>query len=298
MLKAIDEEEFDYINQSLLAPVDRQDFLDGKIAIVKYDGSEIPEEYLGQPVHFLYQDQPYEITVGAVTYETYYSGTNIGATLIVSQNYLKRLTTRPDHTERQHTLRQRIRRDPRAKHHVPPGTKPVQQRPLRRITLRKHENHTGIPGQHDGNRHDHRPPPSAGRCIKLCEHHRKRYPEPKTHLRHHGKHRNVRETDKPALIREGILYASFSVLLTLTAGSAVTYLCFQSMNYMEIPLRIPVLPLLVAIALVTAICAAAPPLSYKSWQGIRQLWRGCGSMEGEGGYLREKKCSYPLLGNS
>ena len=32
MLKAIDEEEFDYINQSLLAPVDRQDFLDGKIA--------------------------------------------------------------------------------------------------------------------------------------------------------------------------------------------------------------------------------------------------------------------------
>ena len=73
------------------------------------------------------------------------------------------------------------------------------------------------------------------------------------------------------LIQEGILYASFSVLLTLTAGSAVTYLCFQSMNYMEIPFRIPVLPLLVAIALVTAICAAAPPLSYKKLAGDKAI---------------------------
>ena len=52
------------------------------------------------------------------------------------------------------------------------------------------------------------------------------------------------------------------------------------MNYMEIPFRIPVLPLLVAIALVTAICAAAPPLSYKKLAGDRgdggedeRVWR-------------------------
>ena len=40
MLKGIDEEEFDYLNQSLDTPVDKQDFLDGKTGIVKYDGSE------------------------------------------------------------------------------------------------------------------------------------------------------------------------------------------------------------------------------------------------------------------
>ena len=37
------------------------------------------------------------------------------------------------------------------------------------------------------------------------------------------------------LLREGLLYAGFSVFLTLTAGTVVTYCCFQSMNYMEIP---------------------------------------------------------------
>lgn len=35
------------------------------------------------------------------------------------------------------------------------------------------------------------------------------------------------------LVREGVLYWTFSVLITLTAGTAITYVCFQSMNYME-----------------------------------------------------------------
>ena len=34
------------------------------------------------------------------------------------------------------------------------------------------------------------------------------------------------------LIREGILYAGFSVLITLTAGTVITYVCFRAMNYM------------------------------------------------------------------
>ena len=89
MLKGIDEEEFDYLNQSLDTPVDKQDFLDGKTGIVKYDGSEIPEECLNQLVSFRYQDQSCAITIGAVSYESYYSGRNTGATLIVSQEYLK-----------------------------------------------------------------------------------------------------------------------------------------------------------------------------------------------------------------
>ena len=146
MLKAIDEEEFDYINAIALSSCRQTRLLDGKIAIVKYDGSEIPEEYLGQPVHFLYQDQPYEITVGAVTYETYYSGTNIGAHADPSaRNYLKRLTTRPTtlsvsiHYDKEYdeTLEQNIT--------SLLEQSPYSNRPLRRITLRKHENHTGHP---------------------------------------------------------------------------------------------------------------------------------------------------------
>ena len=271
MLKAIDEEEFDYINQSLLAPVDRQDFLDGKIAIVKYDGSEIPEEYLGQPVHFLYQDQPYEITVGAVTYETYYSGTNIGATLIVSQNYLKRLTTRPTtlsisiHYDKEYdeTLEQSI-------------TSLLEQSPYSNdLYVESHYENMKTIQASQGSMME------IGTTIALLLllvgvlnyantiasgiQNRKLTFAIMESIGMSGKQINR------LLIREGILYAFFSVLLTLTAGSAVTYLCFQSMNYMEIPFRIPVLPLLVAIALVTAICAAAPPLSYKKLAGDKAI---------------------------
>ena len=42
-----------------------------------------------------YGDREYKISVGGVSYESYYSGRNIGATLIVSQNYLKSLAPEP-----------------------------------------------------------------------------------------------------------------------------------------------------------------------------------------------------------
>ena len=52
MLIGIDEEQFDYVNQSLDTPIDKQDFLNGKSCIVQFEGSEIPKEYLNQRVLF------------------------------------------------------------------------------------------------------------------------------------------------------------------------------------------------------------------------------------------------------
>lgn len=96
MLKGIDEEEFDYFNQLLPTPVDKQDFISGNTCIIQYAGFEIPEEYIkDKKVSFMFQNELYEISIGAVSHETYYSGTNIGATLIVSQNYLRKLASRP-----------------------------------------------------------------------------------------------------------------------------------------------------------------------------------------------------------
>ncbi|WP_461810158.1 ABC transporter permease [Faecalimonas sp.] len=95
MLIGIDEEQFDYVNQSLSTPIDKQDFLNGEICIVQYEGSEILEEYLKQKVPFNLQGKQYEITIEAVSYETQYSGVDIGASLIVSQNYLESLTSNP-----------------------------------------------------------------------------------------------------------------------------------------------------------------------------------------------------------
>ncbi|WP_461810157.1 FtsX-like permease family protein [Faecalimonas sp.] len=73
------------------------------------------------------------------------------------------------------------------------------------------------------------------------------------------------------LIREGVLYALFSVFITLTFGSGITYVCFQSMNYMEIPFKIPVIPLISAIVLVVLICMITPLLSYKRLSGNRSI---------------------------
>lgn len=73
------------------------------------------------------------------------------------------------------------------------------------------------------------------------------------------------------LIREGVLYAVFSAVITLTVGSVITYICFQAMNYMEIPFKVPVIPLLSAMILVILICAIAPLLSYKKLVGNRSI---------------------------
>ena len=47
---------------------------------------------------------------------------------------------------------------------------------------------------------------------------------------------------KRMLVREGILFAAASLLLTATAGMAVTYMVYQSMNYIGVPFAVPVLP--------------------------------------------------------
>ena len=70
MLIGIDEEQFDYVNQSLDTPIDKQDFLNGKSCIVQFEGSEIPKEYLNQRVLFNLQWKQYEIAVEAVSYNT------------------------------------------------------------------------------------------------------------------------------------------------------------------------------------------------------------------------------------
>lgn len=73
------------------------------------------------------------------------------------------------------------------------------------------------------------------------------------------------------LIREGFLYAIFSILITMTAGTAVTYLFFQMMNYMGAPFSIPEAPLIAAFALVILICLAAPLAAYRRMTGKRSV---------------------------
>lgn len=271
MLKGIDEEEFDYLNQSLEIPIDKHDFLKGKICIVKYDGSEIPKEYLNQQVPFIFQNKQYKITIGAVTYETYYTGRNIGATLIVSQDYLDNLTSRPTilsvniHYDKVYdeVLEKKI-------------TSLIDDSPYcNDLHFESQYENMKIIQESQGNMME------IGTIISLLlllvgflnytntiasniQNRKLSF----SIMESVGMSRNQINR---LLIREGILYAVFSILITLTFGSAITYICFQSMNYMEISFKIPVIPLIFAIVLILVICVIAPLLSYKSTTKNRSI---------------------------
>ena len=73
---------------------------------------------------------------------------------------------------------------------------------------------------------------------------------------------------KCMLIREGLLYAIFSLVLTATIGTGITYYLYQSMNYRNISFAIPILPITIAIVVVVLICSIIPLIVY--WRLERQ----------------------------
>lgn len=271
MLKGIDEEEFDYVNQLLDSPVNKQDFMNGKICIVQYEGSEIPEEYLNQQIPFIFENQPYEIAIGAVSYETPYSGRNIGATLLVSQDYIKRLTSQPT------ILNVSI-------HYDKKYDEILEKKIAVLIDNSPYSNDLHVESQYENMKTIQESQGNMmeigtiialllllvgvlnyGNTIASGIQNRKLTFSVMESIGMSRKQLNG------LLMREGVLYGAFSVLITLTAGSAVTYLCFQSMNYMGIPFKVPLLPLIPAVLLVMLICAMAPLLSYRKLAGNRSI---------------------------
>lgn len=271
MLVGIDEEQFDYVNQSLDTPVDKEDFLNGKICIVQYEGSEIPKEYLNQKVSFEFQGKQYEITVEAVSYETQYSGVDIGASLMVSQDYLKSLSSKPT------ILDMYI-------YYEKEYDEVLERKIASLVDHSPYSNDLYVESQYENMKTIQE---SQGDMMEIGTiiavllllvgvlnyantiassiQNRKLTFSVMESLGMSRKQINR------LLIREGVLYAVFSAVITLTIGSVITYICFQAMNYMEIPFKVPVIPLLSAMILVILICAIAPLLSYKKLVGNRSI---------------------------
>ena len=67
-----------------------------------------------------------------------------------------------------------------------------------------------------------------------------------------------RKQTRKLLMREGLLYGAGAILITATAGTAVTYGCFQAMNYMGAPFKLPFMWLAAALILVLTVCAVLP----------------------------------------
>ncbi len=264
MLKGIDESEFDYLNGSLGSIIDKEKFLSGKTAILQYAGFEIPPKWIGSDISFSIENQKQEITIGAVSYEDYYGASvNVGANIIVSENYLESLSSEP------YTLSLNIK----YKHSYDTATEKeikniMKANPYHNdlLSISKYDDMKTIQDSQSGMF-------ETGTVISLLlllvgmlnyintmansMQNRKL-----TFSIMESVGMSKRQVKK-LLAHEGILYAGGSVFITLTIGTGITYFIFQSMNYMKISFTIPLFPLLCAIFLVMIICVMTPIVTYK-----------------------------------
>jgi len=59
------------------------------------------------------------------------------------------------------------------------------------------------------------------------------------------------------------LYAAGAWGVTAVLGTAMTYMIYQSMNYMDADFMIPLLPVLGMMALSAAVCVSFPAAAYR-----------------------------------
>ena len=65
------------------------------------------------------------------------------------------------------------------------------------------------------------------------------------------------------LVLEGAFYSIGAWCVTMTLGMGITYCLYQSMNYMNVPFEVPVIPILSAAVCILLLCIFVPVLLYK-----------------------------------
>lgn len=268
MVKGIDEEEFDYLNQILENPVDKAAFLAGEQCILYYPGFQVPDGYVGENnINFSCEGKQFSISIAAVCYEWYYGGTrNIGPNLIVSQAYLESLT------DKTYILNLNIKYRETYDENTEGEIREIIEDSSYSSDLlleSKLENMRTIQAS-QGNMMEIGTLISLllllvgalnyGNTMAASIQSRKLTFAIMESLGMSGK--QIRKL----LVREGLLYAFFSIVITMTAGTLITYICFQAVNYTGIPFSVPVLPLVCSAALIVILCIGVPLLSYRRLQ--------------------------------
>lgn len=260
MLKGIDEEEFAYLNSSLGDVVNSEEFLTGKTAIMLYPGFTLPEEtWRNKPVEVEVAGKTVEITISAVSYEPYYGGTrNMGPTLIVSSGLLRELSSEPVILGLNIRYAERFDEETEANIMALLSDSPYFDDFYIDSKL---ENMESV-------QVSQKEMMQVGTVISLllllvgllnyintmtCNIQNRRLSI--AIMESLGM---SRKQTRKLLMREGLLYGAGAILITVTAGTAVTYGCFQAMNYMGAPFSLPFMWLAAALALVLIICAILP----------------------------------------
>lgn len=260
MLKGIDEEEFAYLNSSLGDVVNSEEFLTGKTAIMLYPGFTLPEEtWRNKPVEVEAAGKTAEITISAVSYEPYYGGTrNMGPTLIVSSGLLRELSSEPVILGLNIRYAERFDEETEANIMALLSDSPYFDDFYIDSKL---ENMESV-------QVSQKEMMQVGTVISLllllvgllnyintmtCNIQNRRLSI--AIMESLGM---SRKQTRKLLMREGLLYGAGAILITVTAGTAVTYGCFQAMNYMGAPFKLPFMWLAAALILVLTVCAILP----------------------------------------
>ena len=266
-LIGIDEQEFDYLNNSLTHPINKEDFLSGKACIVYRNGLDLSDaDIIGKNVTCaLYEDQQTAktFTIEGVTDENYYTALlGYPPTIIASDQVVKTFANHPI------TLKTSI------KYHKE-YDRDTEQEIL--ALLEKNDNAKDFSWESKIEDADeiekaqgNMPQLGIGIVLILAFIGIMNYMNTfvvnvQSRMTELSVMESIGMTPKQLLgmlVREGVLYAGGAWLVTLTVGMGVTYLLYESMNYRGIAFSVPLFPLLFAVGISFLVCTIVPVLTW------------------------------------
>lgn len=266
-LIGIDEQEFDYLNNSLAHPIKKEDFLSGKVCIVYRNGLDLSDaDIIGKNVTCaLYEDQQTTktFTIEGVTDENYYTALlGYPPTIIASDQVVKTFANHPI------TLKTSI------KYHKE-YDRDTEQEIL--ALLEKNDNAKDFSWESKIEDADeiekaqgNMPQLGIGIVLILAFIGIMNYMNTfvvnvQSRMMELSVMESIGMTPKQILgmlVREGVLYAGGAWLVTLTVGMGATYLLYESMNYRGIAFSVSILPLLFAVGISLLVCTMVPVLTW------------------------------------
>lgn len=266
-LIGIDEQEFDYLNNSLEHPINKEDFLCGKACIVYRNGLDFADaDIIGKNVTCaLYEDQQTTKTfvIEGVTDENYYTALlGYPPTIITSDQVVNTFANNP------------IRLKTGIKYHKE-YDRDTEQEIL--SLLKENDNAKDFSWESKIEDADeiekaqgYMPQVGIGIVLILAFIGIMNYMNTfvvnvQSRMTELSVMESIGMTPKQLLgmlVREGILYVGGAWLVTLTVGLGGTYLLYESMNYRGIAFSVPILPLLFTVGISVLVCTMIPVLTW------------------------------------
>ena len=266
-LIGIDEQEFDYLNNSLEHPINKEDFLCGKACIVYRNGLDFADaDIIGKNVTCaLYEDQQTTKTfvIEGVTDENYYTALlGYPPTIITSDQVVNTFANNP------------IRLKTGIKYH-----KEYDRDTEQEILSLLEENDNAKDFSWESKIEDadeiekaqgYMPQVGIGIVLILAFIGIMNYMNTfvvnvQSRMTELSVMESIGMTPKQLLgmlVREGILYVGGAWLVTLTVGLGGTYLLYESMNYRGIAFSVPILPFLFTVGISVLVCTMIPVLTW------------------------------------